>query len=145
MSDHSERWVLNRLIEMCRDEEESLRYLADHVKDPAMRTLLADLAERRARFATDLVPHAHRLGGFEPHDGTTRGAWHRRWRSIRESWSRQDDKSLIAEAEQEEQRVLAMYGGALDQILPPGTRDLVEHQANEIKRDHGQVQAFLTH
>jgi uncharacterized protein (TIGR02284 family) len=145
MSDHSERWVLNRLIEMCRDEEESLRYLADHVKDPAMKRLLADLAERRASFATDLVPHAQRLGGFEPHDGTARGAWHRRWRSIRESWTRQDDRSLIAEAQQEEQRVLAMYGGALDQILPPGTRDLVEHQANEIKRDFGQVQAFLTH
>lgn len=145
MNDHSERWVLNRLIEMCRDEEESLRYLADHVKDPAMKSLLSALAERRARFASDLVPHAQRLGGFEPHDGTTRGAWHRRWRSIRESWTRQDDKSLIAEAEQEEQRVLAMYGGALDQILPPGTRDLVEHQANEIKRDYGQVQAFLTH
>ena len=145
MSDHSERWVLNSLIEMCRDEEESLRYLADHVKDPSMKTLLADLAARRARFAADLVPHAQRLGGFEAHDGTARGAWHRRWRSIRETWTRQDDHSLIAEAEQEEQRVLAMYGGALDQILPPSTRDLVEHQANEIKRDHGQVQAFLTH
>ena len=145
MSDHNERWVLNRLIEMCRDEEESLRYLADHVKDPTLKSMLSGLAERRARFAADLVPHAQRLGGSEPHDGTARGAWHRRWRSIRETWTRQDDRSLIAEAEQEEQRVLAMYGGALDQILPPGTRDLVETQANEIRRDHGQVQAFLTH
>ena len=143
MSDHSERWVLNRLIEMCRDEEESLRYIADHVKDPTMKALLSGLAERRARFATDLVPHAQRLGGFEAHDGTTRGAWHRRWRSIRETWTKPDDRSLLAEAEQEEQRVLAMYGGALDQILPPGTRDLVETQANEIRRDQGQVQALL--
>jgi uncharacterized protein (TIGR02284 family) len=145
MSDHNERWVLNRLIEMCKDEEESLRYLADHVQNPAMKTLFTELADRRARFATELVPHAQRLGGFEPHDGTARGAWHRRWRSLRDALVKQDDRAIAAEAEQEEQRVLAMYGGALDQILPPGTRDLVEAQAEEVRRNHGQVQAYLTH
>jgi uncharacterized protein (TIGR02284 family) len=143
MADHNERWVLNRLIEMCRDEEQSLRYLADHVKDPVMKTLLGGLAARRAAFAADLVPHAQRLGGFEPHDGTTRGAWQRRWRALRDSLVRQDDRARIAEAEQGEQRVLAMYGGALDQILPPGTRDLVEHQAAEVRRAHGEVRALL--
>lgn len=143
MSDHSERWVLNRLIEMCRDEEESLRYIADHVESPSLKSMFSELAQRRARFAQELVPHAQRLGGFEAHDGTARGAWHRRWRTIRETWSRQDDKSLVAEAEQEEQRMLAMYGGALDQILPPGTRDLVQTQANQVRFDHGQVQALV--
>ena len=143
MADHSERWVLNRLIEMCRDEEQSLRYLADHVKDPVMKELLGGLAQRRAAFAADLVPHAQRLGGFEPHDGTRRGVWQRRWRALRDSIVRQNDRARIAEAEQEEQRVLAMYGGALDQILPPGTRELVEHQAAEVRRAHGEVQALL--
>ena len=143
--DRNERWVLNRLIEMCRDEEESLRYLADHVQNAAMKTLFTELADRRARFAAELVPHAQRLGGFEAHDGTTRAAWHRRWRSLRDSIVRKDDRSRVAEAELEEQRVLAMYGGALDQILPPGTRDLVETQAAEVRRNHDQVQALIAH
>ncbi|HXT69760.1 MAG TPA: PA2169 family four-helix-bundle protein [Vicinamibacterales bacterium] len=145
MSDHSERWVLNRLIEMCKDEEESLRHIADQLKDPQMKSVMSGLADRRALFASELVPHAQRLGGSEAHDGTARGAWHRRWRAIRDMWAHQDDRSLIAEAEQEEQRVLAMYGGALDQIFPPGTRKLIETQASEIRRDCGQVQAYLTH
>ena len=142
MADHSERWVLNRLIEMCRDEEQSLRYLAGRTQDSGMRTLLATLADRRASFASDLVPHAQRLGGFEAHEGTTRGAWHRRWRALRDSLIKRDDRARMIEAEHEEQRVLAMYGGALDQILPPGTRDLVELQAAEVKRAHSEVQAL---
>jgi len=145
MADHNERWVLNRLIEMCRDEEQTLRYLSDRVEDPSVRRLLAGLAQRRARFAADLVPHAQRLGGYEPHDGTRRGAWHRRWMSLRDSLLRADDQRRVAEAEYEEQRILTMYDGALEEILPPDTRSVVEHQAAETKRDHDQVQAFLTH
>src|SRR5262245_11358071 len=98
MADHSERWVLNRLIEMCRDEELSLRYLADHVHSPEVKTMLLGLADRRANFATELVPHAQRLGGFEPHDGTARGAWLRRWRALRDSVIKHDDQSWIAGA-----------------------------------------------
>ena len=142
MADHSERWVLNRLIEMCRDEEQSLRYLADHIKDPAMKAMLGNLASRRASFASELVPHAQRLGGFEPHEGTAWGAWQRRWRAVRDSLIAQDDRARMAEAGQEEQRVLAMYTGALDQILPPGTRDLVEHQEAEVRRAHQEVQSL---
>lgn len=145
MSDRNEHWVLNRLIEMCRDEEQTLRYLADRIKGPVARTLLADLAERRARFAADLVPHAQRLGGFRAQDGTSRGVWHRRWMAVRDAIVRLDDRARIEEAEQEERRVLDMYGGALDSLLPPETRDLVEHQLEETRRAHDQVQALLTH
>ena len=145
MGDHSERWVLNRLIEMCRDEEQSLRHLAERIKDLDTRRMLFSLADRRAQFAADLVPHAQRLGGFEAHDGTSRGAWVRRWRALRDTLLRHSDDAMVAEARQEEKRVLVMYGGALDAILPPGTRDLVEHQAAEIRRDRGEMRTRLTH
>ena len=56
MADHDERWVLNHLIEMCRDEELTLRYAADHVKDPSVKTLFVELASQRAQFAADSVP-----------------------------------------------------------------------------------------
>lgn len=141
MAEHNERWVLNRLIEMCRDEEEALRYIAAGVKDPVRKLQLFTLADRRAQFAADLVPHAQRLGGWAPHDGTAWAAWHRKWRTIRDVFRRQDDRARMAMARQEEERVLAMYGGALDRILPPGTRDLVERQADDVRRSHGQMQA----
>ena len=145
MSEHNERWVLNRLIEMCRDEEESLRYLASGVRDPVRKLQLFSLADRRAQFAADLVPHAQRLGGWAPHDGTARAAWSRRWRTIRDAFRRQDDRARMTKAQHEEERILAMYGGALDRILPPGTRDLVERQEADVRRSHGQMKEYLTH
>ena len=63
MSDHDERWVLDHLIGMCRDEEQTLRFAATHVGDGKLRALLGELAEQRAQFANDLLPHARRLGG----------------------------------------------------------------------------------
>lgn len=41
MADRNERWVLNHLIPMCRDEELTLRHAADHVKDPSVKELFA--------------------------------------------------------------------------------------------------------
>ena len=48
MADHSERWVLNHLIEMCRDEELALKYAADHVKDPSVKKVFEELAAQRS-------------------------------------------------------------------------------------------------
>jgi uncharacterized protein (TIGR02284 family) len=145
MNDHDERWVLNRLIEMCRDEELSLRYAADHVRDQTVRTLLVELASQRARFAADLLPHAQRLGGAGTADGTTRGALHRRWMTLKTALGRSSDRAMITEAEHSEAVALGAYENALADMLPPTTRDLVERQCAEIRMAHHRVQGFLSH
>src|SRR5258706_10155790 len=83
MADHNERWVMNHLIEMCRDEELALRYAANHVKDASVKTFFVELASQRAQFAADLLPHAQRLGGAEAADRTTRGTLHRGWMALK--------------------------------------------------------------
>ena len=145
MADHNERWVLNHLIEMCKDEELTLRYAADHVKDPSVKTLFAELASQRAQFAADLSPHAARLGGGQAADGTTRGALHRGWMALKAALSRSGDRAMIAEAEHSEHLALAAYESALDDMLPPTARDMVEQQRSEIRLAHDRVQAFLSH
>ncbi len=145
MADHNERWVLNHLIEMCRDEELALRYAADHVKDPSAKTLFVELASQRAQFAADLLPYAQRLGGAEPADGTTRGALHRGWMALRAALSGSSDRAMITEAEHSEDLALAAYEHALDDMLPPTARDVVERQRAEIRLAHDRVRAFLSH
>jgi len=142
MADHNERWVLNHLIEMCRDEELTLRYAVDHVRDPSVKTLFVELAAQRAQFAMDLLPHAQRLGGSEAAEGTTRGAIRRRWLALKSSLMGSDDKHIISEAEHAEDVALATYQHALDDMLPPSTRDLVERQWHEIRRAHERVHAL---
>ena len=145
MADHNERWVLNQLIEMCRDEELALRYAADHVQDPSIKTLFVELASRRAQFAVDLLPYAQRLGGAETADGTTRGALHRRWMAIKDALAGHDDRREISEAEHGEDLTLTTFEKALDDILPPTARDVVERQSAEIRLAHERVRALLRH
>ena len=145
MADHNERWVLNHLIEMSRDEELALRYAADHVQDPSVRALFAELASQRAQFAADLRPHAQRLGGAEAVDHTTRGALRRGWMALQETLIGHSDRRMITEAEHIENLAAAAYEKALDEMLPPTARDVIERQSAEIRLAHDRVRALLAH
>lgn len=145
MADRTERWRLNHLIEMCRDEELTLRLAADHVLDPAVKKLFVDLASQRARFAEALLPHAQRLGGAEATDHTTRGALHRTWMTLRGTLMGYSDRQMIVGAAHDDQRALAAYEEALDAMLPPTARDLVEGQCDEVRRAHARLEACLPH
>ena len=76
MTDHSEHAVLNRLIVSCRDGERGFRLAADKVKNAQLRQLFRDLAAQRALFAEELLPHAQRMGGDAPQEGSVLGALH---------------------------------------------------------------------
>ncbi|MEQ1896480.1 MAG: PA2169 family four-helix-bundle protein [Vicinamibacterales bacterium] len=145
MPDHSERWLLNRLIEMCRDEELTLRYVADHVKAPEARAFILDLASRRSQFAADLAPHAQRLGGPGATDGTTRGTLHRRWMAIRHTLTGFNDSAMVNEVIEREDEAAAAYDEALSEMLPPTSRDLIEAQRAEIRLAHDRAIGTLMH
>ncbi len=90
MTDRSERAVLNHLIETCKDAERGFRHVAEHATDPAVKSLFLDIASQRARFASDLLPHAQRLGGANATEGTSAGTLHRTWIDLRSAISRGD-------------------------------------------------------
>jgi uncharacterized protein (TIGR02284 family) len=52
---------------------------------------------------------------------------------------------MIVEAEHDEDLVRATYENALDDMLPPTARELIERQLGEIRLAHNRVQALLSH
>jgi uncharacterized protein (TIGR02284 family) len=132
MTDRSERAVLNHLIETCKDAERGFRHIAAHTMDPEVKSLFLDIASQRSRFAADLLPHAQRLGGANAHDGTAAGALHRTWIDLRSAIFRNDPIAIVQEAERGERFSRGVYEAALDGILPPTARELVEHQYAEL-------------
>ena len=132
MTDRSERAVLNHLIETCKDAERGFRHVADYAADPGVKTLFLDIASQRARFAADLVPHAQRLGGARDADGTTAAALHRTWIDLRNALAKDHLATVVHEAERGEHFSMGVYREALDGILPPTVRDVVESQYQEI-------------
>lgn len=146
MSEHDERWVLDHLIGMCRDEEQTLRFAATHVADSKLRALLGELADQRAQFATDLLPHAHRLGGGSAvvAEGTWHGALHRRWMTWKDSMMGHSERAMLSEAEKGEENTVKNFEEALGGMLPPTVRDLVETQHAQAQAGRDKVRAMMT-
>ena len=139
MAAQTEREVLNQLIEACRDAERGFRKAADHVHSPAAKELFLDLAGERAGFAADLLPHAYRRGGASTAEGSAAATLHRGWMDVRDAWSGHDDGAMFAETERGELAAAEMYHEALDSVLPPAARDLVEHQYVGVKEAYLRI------
>ena len=147
MAEQTERAVLNQLIETCRDGERGFLYATDYVKDPLVKAIFTEAASQRDRFAADLLPHAQRFGGgneSNESDGTTAAALHRGWMTIKDTLTGHDAKAILREAERGEEAALAAYQGALERMLPPATRDVIERQYEDVRQTHDCIHRFLT-
>ena len=133
MSESSPRAVLNSLIETCKDAERGLLHAAELVTDPALKVLFTDTACRRAQFATELLPHAQRLGGASTGDGTTGATIHRKWMDVRSALSGHDDHAIVSEATRGDHLTFMAFKAAVEGVLPITARDLVEHGLADVR------------
>ena len=145
MSQHTERTVLNHLIEICTDGERGFRAAADHIADPQLKTLFTTLSSQRHDFAVALVPHAQRLGGDAATDGTTIGRLHRGWMDLLGKVSPHHDNSILSEAERGEAIAEHAYRDALNEVLAPAARDLIEQQCAAVTSAHERIRAVAEH
>lgn len=142
MADRTEREVLNGLIVTCRDAARGFQWAADHASAEALRTYLTSIADERRQFAAELLPHAHRLGGGSEGDGSSAAALHRLWMSLKDRFAGNHDQSLIVEAERGERIALAAYDEAINGVIPPDVRDLVERQRGKVQDAQARLHAM---
>jgi uncharacterized protein (TIGR02284 family) len=141
--DHNERWVLNRLIAICRDGERGFHHAANHVRNPTVKGLFLEIASQREQFAFSIVPQAQRLGRASESDGSVAAALHRGWMTIKDTVGGHEDAAIIREAERGERIALGAYEDALDGMLPPGARDMIEQQCAVVRHSHSRVHGLL--
>ena len=142
MAERTEREVLHHLIEICRDGERGFHVAAEHVGNPAVKSLLMELAAQRGRFATDLMPHLQRLGGRDDGDGTSGGALHRRWMGFKSLVPGHGDHTIVTEAERGEHIALNAYNEALQGMLPPTVSSLIEEQREAVRKANDRLRAL---
>jgi uncharacterized protein (TIGR02284 family) len=138
------RVVLNHLIETCRDSARGYRAAADLVASQTLNAQFLEMAEERARFGEELLPHAQRLGGDEAGDGTTVASLHRRWMDLKARLTQHDDHAVFAEVLRGDSVTLRAYETALGEVLPASVRELVERQDQKIRQVHAQLEALAT-
>jgi uncharacterized protein (TIGR02284 family) len=134
--------VLNDLIETCRDGQEGFRDAAEHVKDPLLRHVFAELSAQRAQFAAVLQDEVKKLGEEPPRRGSLAGAAHRGWINLKSALVSSHDHLVVAEAERGEDVAVDTYREALEEPLPADIRSIVESQFEQIKAAHDRVRSF---
>ncbi|MBI3047616.1 MAG: PA2169 family four-helix-bundle protein [Acidobacteria bacterium] len=142
MAERTERDVLHHLIDRCRDGERGFRAAADHVGDPALKSLFTELAAQRKRFAEELLPHLQRLGGMPDAEGTGAGALHRTWMVLKGLVPGDHDHHILAEAQRGEHAAWRAYEDALDGMLPPTVSEIVEAQRDAIRKATDRIHAI---
>ena len=127
MAIRNEHAVLNHLIESCRDGERGFRLAADRVAEASLKRAFGELADQRAGFARELLPHAQRLGGDAPAEGTRAAALHRRWIDIKDAVLH-SDAAIVTEVQRGNAITVNAYVDALGGLLPPESRDIIQRQ-----------------
>lgn len=135
--------TLNALLESSRDGEFGFTECAEHVKAQDIKTLLLRHADECRGAAAELAGQIRQLGGEPDEGGTTSGALHRGWVSVRGTLSGYTDLAMLQECERGEDAALARYRKALkEEHLPSGIRAMIERQAQGAQRNHDQVKAM---
>jgi uncharacterized protein (TIGR02284 family) len=125
MSERAERIVLTHLVDACKDAEHGFLAAAEEARTPALKRLFYRLAEQRAEFAADLLPHVVRLGGHARARGTAMAALHRAWIHVKAHTSGDPDRALVEETARGERIAREAYDVALTRV-GPSTRRLIE-------------------
>lgn len=134
--------ILNDLIEISHDGEYGFRECAEHVKSQDIKTLLNRRADDCRSAVAELQTLVRQCGGSPEEGGTTAGAMHRGWVSMRGTLTGYSDKAMLDECERGEDVALASYRKALKRELPASIKSAVERQAQGVQRNHDQIKAL---
>ncbi len=95
-------WILNGLIETCRDGQEGYRHAAEHVKDQDFKSLFAELANQRQLYVGELRSLLDSLDEGAAASGSVAGAMHRGWMDLKSLLTSGDEHAILAECERGE-------------------------------------------
>jgi uncharacterized protein (TIGR02284 family) len=131
--------ALQDLVECCKDGEYGFRACAEQAKRGDLKSVFLQRADDCRDGAEQLNAMIDRLGGHVVNTGSTMGAMHRGWVSVKSTLTAYDDKAVLTECERGEDNAKARYMKALQKPLPDEVKALVEKQYQGVIRNHDQV------
>jgi uncharacterized protein (TIGR02284 family) len=130
--------TLNNLIETLKDGADGFNTSAADVKDPNVKTTFQQLAQQRAKLASELQSEVRKLGGDPEKSGSVAASAHRGWINIKSALGG-GEKAILNEAERGEDVAVKSFEKALNAKLPPDIAGVVRRQYDQVKQGHDQV------
>jgi uncharacterized protein (TIGR02284 family) len=131
--------VVKNAVEVLHDGHKGFMDLAEHIKDPQVKSFFVKEAQTRGEFARQLE-----LAASLPtnESGTTMGALHRGWGDLKAKLGG-GDHTLLETAEQGEDAAKEAYEKALNSNeVTENVRQTLQMQQQHILQSHNQVKAF---
>jgi uncharacterized protein (TIGR02284 family) len=131
--------IIKNVVEILHDGQKGFSDLAEHMKDPQIKSFFLKESGTRARFASELETAA---GLKREEGGTAGGAVHRMWGDLKGKLGG-GDHTLLETAEQGEDAAKEAYEKALaEPQLSGNLRQIVQTQSDHVRQAHDQVKAF---
>lgn len=131
--------VLKDLVECSKDGEYGFRECAQQAERQDLKQIFLQRADDCRAAAQQLNELIRQCGGSPEDGGSTMGAMHRGWVSVKATLSSYDDKAVLEECERGEDNAKARYRKALDKPLPPHIKQVVQRQMEGVQRNHDQI------
>jgi uncharacterized protein (TIGR02284 family) len=138
--------VLNDLIETLEDGRKGFAEGSEKLRKDGESELAGtflDLSRQRERFSLELQHEARRHNITVEPDGSTLGALHRGWMTLKDALAGDNPDGVLDAAERGENHAMGEYRKALDSgDLHGPLRTIVERQAIQVEGAHDKVQAM---
>ena len=134
--------VLQELVECSKDGEYGFRACADQADRADLKAMFVQRADDCRRSAQELNQLLRECGASPEEGGSTMGAIHRGWVSIKATLTEYDDQAVLEVCERGEDKAKARYRKALEKNLPANVRQVVQRQFEGVQRNHDQVKAL---
>jgi uncharacterized protein (TIGR02284 family) len=144
VTEHNETTTtLNTLIATLIDSVEGYQKSAGDVENPRFAEMFNARARERQSAISTLQAAVAAAGGNPEDDGSTMGAVHRAFQSLRETVSSRDDAAIIAEIERGEDYLKTKFEEAMQHTdIDANARSAIQQAWQSVQAGHDEMSAL---
>ena len=131
--------ILNGLIHMCREGHDGYMQAAEGITSSAYKTMFAEYAHQRSRFASQLANLVVEYGGDPDDDGHSMKMFPHGWMGIEPAVVGGDYGAIFAECQSSDSVAINAYERVLEMTLPKGVSTIINQQYEQIVEAHDRI------
>jgi len=142
-NDQSLVTILNSLIHICHEARDGYIKAADGITSSAYKTMFAEYAHQRSRFASQLANMVIDYAGESNDDSHPMNMFSHGWQGIEPAVMGGDNGAIFAECEDSEAKAINAYEQVLEKTIPKDIAVILNQQYEQIVDAHGRLHNLL--